>query len=50
VQKRLVALHHLNAPSKPAEVEQRDGRIMRQGNKEVSINRYLTQGRLDANM
>jgi hypothetical protein len=38
VQKRLVALHHLDAPWKPAEVEQRDGRILRQGNenKEVS--------------
>ena len=32
VQKRLVALHHLDAPWKPAEVEQRDGRILRQGN------------------
>src|SRR4029450_90660 len=29
VQKRLVALHHLDAPWKPAEVEQRDGRILR---------------------
>ena len=33
VQKRLVALHHLDAPWKPAEVEQRDGRILRQGTK-----------------
>ena len=32
VQKRLVALHHLDAPWKPAEVEQREGRILRQGN------------------
>ena len=31
VQKRLVALHHLDAPWKPAEVEQREGRILRQG-------------------
>jgi ABC-type branched-subunit amino acid transport system ATPase component len=36
-----VALHHLEAPWKPAEVEQRDGRILRQGNdnKEVAIYR-----------
>jgi len=33
VQKRLVALHHLDAPWQPAEVEQRDGRILRLGNK-----------------
>src|SRR6266478_6530165 len=32
VQKRLVALHHVDAPWKPAEVEQREGRILRQGN------------------
>jgi SNF2 family DNA or RNA helicase len=32
VQKRLVALHHLDAPWKPAEVEQRERRILRQGN------------------
>jgi Xaa-Pro aminopeptidase len=32
VQRRLVALHHLDAPWKPAEVEQREGRILRQGN------------------
>jgi UbiD family decarboxylase len=38
VQKRLVALHHLDAPRKPAEVEQRDGRILRQGkDNEVTI-------------
>ena len=52
VQKRLVALHHLDAPWKPAEVEQRDGRILRQGNenKEVAIYRYVTQGSFDAYM
>ena len=45
VQKRLVALHHLDAPWKPAEVEQRDGRILRQGNTnaEVAIYRYVTR-------
>jgi hypothetical protein len=43
VHKRLVALHHLDAPWKPAEVEQREGRILRQGNtnKEVAIFRFL---------
>src|SRR5262249_12695921 len=41
VQKRLVALHHLDAPWKPAEVEQREGRILLQGNdnEEVAIYR-----------
>ena len=50
VQKRLVALHHGDAPWKPAEVEQRDGRILRQNNmnEEVSIYRYVTQGSFDA--
>src|SRR5439155_26978008 len=50
VQKRLVALHHLDAPWKPAEVEQRDGRILRQGNdnSEVAIYRYVTEGSFDA--
>src|SRR5207245_7256085 len=50
VQKRLVALHHLDAPWKPAEVEQRDGRILRQNNmnETVSIYRYVTQGSFDA--
>jgi hypothetical protein len=52
VQKRLVALHHLDAPWKPAEVEQRDGRILRQGNsnEEVAIYRYVTQGSSDSFM
>jgi hypothetical protein len=52
VQKRLVALHHLDAPWKPAEVEQRDGRILRQGNsnEDVSIYRYVTQGSFDSYM
>src|SRR6185369_4321656 len=50
VQKRLVALHHLDAPWKPAEVEQREGRILRQGNEnaEVAIFRYVTEGSFDA--
>jgi hypothetical protein len=52
VQKRLVAVHHLDAPWKPAEVEQRDGRILRQGNDnaEVAVYRYVTEGSFDAYM
>ena len=52
VQKRLAALHHLDAPWKPAEVEQREGRILRQGNdnEEVAVYRYVTQGSFDAYM
>ena len=52
VQKRLVALHHLDAPWKPAEVEQREGRILRQGNgnAEIAIYRYVTEGSFDAYM
>ena len=52
VQKRLAALHHVDAPWKPAEVEQREGRILRQGNEnaEVSIHRYVTEGSFDAFM
>jgi N12 class adenine-specific DNA methylase len=52
VQKRLAALHHLDAPWKPAEVEQREGRILRQGNEnpEVAIYRYVTEGSFDAYM
>ncbi len=49
-QKRLVAKHDLDAPWKPAEVEQRDGRILRQGNEndEVAIYRYVTEGSFDS--
>ncbi|MGH3927708.1 MAG: helicase-related protein, partial [Pseudonocardiaceae bacterium] len=52
VQRRAVALHHLDAPWRPSDVEQRDGRIMRQGNtnKEVAIFRYVTEGSFDAYM
>jgi N12 class adenine-specific DNA methylase len=52
VQERLVALHHLDAPWRPADVEQRDGRILRQGNKNavVSVFRYVTEGSFDAYM
>lgn len=50
VQERLVALHHLSVPWRPADMVQREGRILRQGNtcKKVSIVRYITQGSFDA--
>jgi N12 class adenine-specific DNA methylase len=52
VQKRLVALHHLDAPWRPADIEQREGRILRQGNQNeyVQIFRYVTEGSFDAYM
>ena len=52
VQKRLAALHHLDAPWRPRDIEQREGRILRQGNmnSEVEIHRYVTEGSFDAYM
>lgn len=52
VQQRLIAMHHLDAPWRPADVEQRDGRIVRQGNmnKTVRIYRYVTKRSFDAFM
>jgi hypothetical protein len=52
VQKRLIALHHLDAPWRPRDIEQREGRILRQGNDnaEVEIHRYVTEGSFDAYM
>ena len=52
VQKRLKALHHLDAPWRPRDIEQREGRILRQGNENtsVSIHRYVTEGSFDAYM
>lgn len=52
VQRKLIAMHHLDAPWKPAEVEQRDGRILRQGNEndEIDIYRYVTKRSFDAFM
>lgn len=52
VQDKLVALHHLDIPWKPSDIEQRNGRILRQGNinKEVSIYQYVTKGTFDAYM
>lgn len=52
VQKRLVALHHVDQPWKPAELEQREGRILRQGNiyPEVFIFNYVTTKSFDGYM
>jgi len=52
VQKRLKALHHLDAPWRPRDIEQREGRILRQGNtnETVDIYRYVTEGSFDAYM
>lgn len=52
VQRRLAALHHLDAPWRPRDIEQREGRILRQGNsnKQVEIFRYVTEGSFDAYM
>jgi N12 class adenine-specific DNA methylase len=52
VQRRLRALHHLDAPWRPRDIEQREGRILRQGNlnPEIEIYRYVTEGSFDAYM
>jgi len=59
VQQRLVALHHLDAPWRPSDIEQREGRILRQGNLlyqrdpdnfVVDIMRYSTEQTYDARM
>ena len=59
VQERLVALHHMDAPWRPSDLEQREGRIIRQGNSlfkrdpegfEVEILRYATEQTYDVNM
>lgn len=49
VQTRLVALHHLDVPWRPADIEQREGRILRQGNlnEEIEILRYVTKDTFD---
>ncbi len=49
IQKKLVALHHVDCPWKPSEIEQREGRILRQGNsnKTVFIFRYVTEQSFD---
>ncbi len=52
VQARLKALHHLDVPWLPSQIEQREGRIIRQGNQhnEVDVFAYATLGSLDATM
>lgn len=50
VQEKLIALHHLSVPWRPADMVQREGRILRRGNtcKEVQIFRYVTEGSFDS--
>lgn len=50
VQTKLIALHHLDCPWRPSDIEQREGRILRQGNEnpEVKIYQYVTKGTFDA--
>ena len=50
VQERLIALHHLDVPWRPADMTQREGRILRQGNENTSVRifRYITEGSFDA--
>jgi N12 class adenine-specific DNA methylase len=52
VQLRLKALHHLDVPWMPSQIEQREGRIERQGNQhdEIEIHAYATLGSMDATM
>lgn len=50
VQQRLIALHHLDCPWRPSDLQQREGRIIRQGNEneEVDIYTYVTEGTFDS--
>lgn len=50
VQQRLIALHHLDCPWRPADLQQREGRIIRQGNQnpEVEIYTYVTENTFDS--
>ena len=50
VQDKLIALHHLDVPWRPSDIEQQEGRILRQGNTnpKVKIFRYVTEGTFDA--
>ncbi len=52
VQARALALHHLDCPWRPADIEQREGRLLRQGNQnaEVEILRYVTEASFDTYM
>lgn len=50
VQDKMIALHHLDVPWRPSDIEQQEGRIIRQGNenKKVEIYRYVTENTFDA--
>ena len=50
VQERLIALHHLDVPWRPSDIEQQEGRILRQGNinSRVKIFRYVTESTFDS--
>ena len=50
VQDRLIALHHMDVPWRPSDIEQQEGRILRQGNQndKVNIFRYVTEGTFDS--
>jgi len=50
VQQKLIALHHLDCPWRPADLQQREGRIIRQGNQnpEVEIYTYVTENTFDS--
>jgi N12 class adenine-specific DNA methylase len=53
IQARAIALHHLDCPWRPADIEQREGRILRQGNQHASgvrIYRYVVEGSFDSYM
>ena len=52
IQDRLIALHHLDCPWKPSDLEQQEGRILRQGNRnqKVKIFRYVTENTFDSYM
>ncbi|RJV94648.1 DNA methylase [Faecalibacterium sp. AM43-5AT] len=52
IQDRLIALHHLDCPWKPSDLEQQEGRILRQGNRnnQVKIYRYVTENTFDSYM
>ena len=50
IQDKLIALHHIDVPWRPADMTQREGRILRRGNtnSKVQIFRYITEGSFDA--
>jgi N12 class adenine-specific DNA methylase/SAM-dependent methyltransferase len=52
IHQRAVALHHIDCPWRPADIEQREGRVLRQGNQndEVQIFRYASEGSFDVYM